>query len=293
MAELIAWYVTEGHARKNTLSISQYSSVNPENHAQIVRLAERLGSNYGVLKKSISIYSAEMCDYLKATCGHMSRNKYLPEWLKECDTDILNLVINTMVAGDGWIKPGNNTYGYKSISKRLVSDFAEIAIKCGYAVSFCPDGETIGIYKDQCTPTVNTKPSIVHYEGPIYCCEVPNGLINVRRNGRTLWTHNSYALSYRLQKIVESIEGGTKPNMIIAGHDHKSLYLPNLRNIQALAAGCIQHQTPWMRRKKLAAYCGFWIVELCIRDGKIIKVRPEWTMLYFPDSDLIDEGGLE
>ena len=102
----------------------------------------------------------------------------------------------------------------------------------------------------------------------------------------------SYALSYRLQKIVESIEGGTKPNMIITGHDHKSMYLPNLRNIQAIAAGCMQHQTPWMRHKKLAAYCGFWIVELCIRDGKIIKVRPEWTMLYFPDSDL-DERGLE
>lgn len=103
----------------------------------------------------------------------------------------------------------------------------------------------------------------------------------------------SYALSYRLQKIVESIEGGTKPNMIITGHDHKSMYLPNLRNIQAIAAGCLQHQTPWMRHKKLAAYCGFWIVELCIRDGKIIKVRPEWTMLYFPDSDLVDERGLE
>ena len=90
----------------------------------------------------------------------------------------------------------------------------------------------------------------------------------------------SYALSYRIQKIVESIEGGSKPNMIIAGHDHKAGYLPNLRNIQAIMAGCIQHQTPWMRRKKLAAYCGFWIVELCIRDKQIIKARPEWIPFY-------------
>jgi calcineurin-like phosphoesterase family protein len=91
---------------------------------------------------------------------------------------------------------------------------------------------------------------------------------------------SSYALSYRIQKIVESIEGGRKPNMIIAGHDHKAEYIPNLRNIQAIEAGCIQHQTPWMRRKKLSAFCGFWMIEIKVRDCQIIKVRPEWTPLY-------------
>lgn len=90
----------------------------------------------------------------------------------------------------------------------------------------------------------------------------------------------SYALSYRIQKIVESIEGGKKPAMIIAGHDHKAEYIPNLRNIQAIEAGCIEHQTPWMRRKKLSAFVGFWTVEIKVRDGQIIKVRPEWTPLY-------------
>lgn len=97
----------------------------------------------------------------------------------------------------------------------------------------------------------------------------------------------SYALSYRIQKIVENLEGGTKPNMIIAGHDHKAEYIPNLRNIQAIEAGCIQHQTPFMRRKKLAAFTGFWIVEMCVRDGQIIKVRPEWTTLYVPRAEAI------
>lgn len=91
---------------------------------------------------------------------------------------------------------------------------------------------------------------------------------------------SSYALSYRIQKIVESIEGGNKPNMIIAGHDHKAEYIPNLRNIQAIEAGCIEHQTPWMRRKKLSAYCGFWIIEICVNDSQIVKVRTEWTPLY-------------
>ena len=90
----------------------------------------------------------------------------------------------------------------------------------------------------------------------------------------------SYALSYRIQKIVESLEGGTKPNMIIAGHDHKAEYIPNLRNVQAIEAGCLQHQSPWMRRKKLSAFVGFWIVELCIDGGDIVRVKPEWIPLF-------------
>lgn len=91
---------------------------------------------------------------------------------------------------------------------------------------------------------------------------------------------SSYALSYRLQKIVESLEGGTKPNMILTGHDHKAGYFPNLRNVQAIMTGCLEHQTPWMRRKKLAAYVGYWMIEIKVRDGHIIKVAPEWTSLY-------------
>lgn len=90
----------------------------------------------------------------------------------------------------------------------------------------------------------------------------------------------AYALSYRIQKIVESIEGGTKPQMIFAGHDHKALYIPSLRNIQAVASGCVQHQTPWMRRKKLAAFCGFWLVELTIREGEVKRFKPEWLPFY-------------
>ena len=89
----------------------------------------------------------------------------------------------------------------------------------------------------------------------------------------------SYALSYRIQKIVESLGEKSLPQMIVTGHDHKSLFVPDIRGIMAIEAGCIEDQTPWMRRKKLRAYVGFWIVDICVRDGKIIRIRPEWISL--------------
>lgn len=89
----------------------------------------------------------------------------------------------------------------------------------------------------------------------------------------------SYALSYRMQKIVESLGEDKLPQMIIAGHDHKAEFIPNLRGVFALEAGCLQHQTPFMRMKKLRAMTGFWQIEICVRDARIIKVRQEWTKL--------------
>ena len=46
VAQLIAWYVTEGHARKRTVCISQFKKINPKNHAEIVELAKKLNINY-------------------------------------------------------------------------------------------------------------------------------------------------------------------------------------------------------------------------------------------------------
>ena len=276
-AELIGWYVTEGHARKYYTSISQYSHKNPCNYSDIVGLAERLGGPFSKAKKEVRFHGAELAEWLKDQCGHLSRHKFLPDWLKNCTTDVLELVVDVMVRGDGW-KTGPS-FCYKSISPRLLSDFAEIAAKCGYAVTFHDGCDTVGITKEQSMPTVNAKPSLVPYDGMIHCCEVPNGLIYVRRNGKTLWTHNSYALSYRLQKIIESFTGGEKPSMLLAGHVHKMGYF-FIRNVHCISTGSIQCQSKWMRSKRMASHTGFWVVEMDINEKGIASVRPEWFPFY-------------
>lgn len=89
---------------------------------------------------------------------------------------------------------------------------------------------------------------------------------------------SSYAVSYRIQKIIESLTGGEKPNALFCGHTHKAMYLFD-RHVHCVSAGAIQRQSKWMRGKKLASHTGFWVIEMTIRNG-ISSIRPEWFPYY-------------
>lgn len=92
-------------------------------------------------------------------------------------------------------------------------------------------------------------------------------------------SNSGYAVSYRLQKLVESFSGGKKPNILFAGHVHKQGYF-QIRNVQCFSAGCIQSQSAWMRSKKIAADTGFWIIRLKINNQGISRVQSEWFPFY-------------
>lgn len=58
----------------------------------------------------------------------------------------------------------------------------------------------------------------------------------------------AYALSYQVQKIIESLEGGEKPAVALYGHYHKLIKM-NVRNVWCFMTGCTQDQTIFMRNK--------------------------------------------
>lgn len=72
---------------------------------------------------------------------------------------------------------------------------------------------------------------------------------------------SAYALSYSIQKIIESLDGGEKPAVGLYGHYHK-LWAGNIRNVWCLQTGCTEDQTTFMRKKKLEAHVGGTIVTL-------------------------------
>jgi hypothetical protein len=281
IAELISWYVTEGYiCKKNkTLVICQSKRVNPDNHNQIINLLNRLGftnvKGSGRDEKDIRVCSVELCEWLIEQCGTGSKNKYLPQWVKNCDKNILKIIFDTMIKGDGW--KNGNSWGYRSISKNLLADFAEIALKLGFGITFSPDKKAVSIATDQINPTINNNPDSINYTGNIYCVSVPNNIIFVRRNGKTIFTGNSY----KAQKIAESYTGGTKPNSLFIGHFHKADFLPSYRNVNVIQAGTFQAQTSFMRTKGLAAHLGGWIVEVDFNKEKSInRFKAEFIAFY-------------
>jgi len=88
---------------------------------------------------------------------------------------------------------------------------------------------------------------------------------------------SAYALSYAPQKSIESFQGGEKPAILLLGHYHKAEYLC-VRNVHSIQVGCMQDQTPFMRKKKLQAVVGYWIVTVELdNNGAVRRCAPEFT----------------
>lgn len=91
---------------------------------------------------------------------------------------------------------------------------------------------------------------------------------------------SAYATSYTMQKYVEALQGGEKPAIVLAGHYHKAEYgYP--REIHCVQAGCSQDQTPFMRKKKIAAHVGGWTISFVVDDhGLVHEFTPQFHPFY-------------
>lgn len=90
----------------------------------------------------------------------------------------------------------------------------------------------------------------------------------------------AYALSYKIQRMIDSMSGGEKPNILAVGHYHKTSY-DFYRNIHALQTGCFQGQTPFTRGKGISVAVGGWLVEIYVSDdGSINRLKSEFVPYY-------------
>ena len=84
------------------------------------------------------------------------------------------------------------------------------------------------------------------------------------------WDGTAYALSYKMQKMIEAMESDSKPNILAVGHYHKVEYL-FYRNVHALQTGCFQAQTPFTRGKGISTHMGGWIVTVRVDEQGTIQ----------------------
>lgn len=99
------------------------------------------------------------------------------------------------------------------------------------------------------------------------------------------WDGTAYAISYKMQKMIEAMEADSKPNILAVGHYHKAEYL-FYRNVHALQTGCFQGQTPFTRGKGISVWMGGWIVTVRLDDeGSIVGFAPEFIPFYKTATD--------
>ncbi len=96
---------------------------------------------------------------------------------------------------------------------------------------------------------------------------------------------SAYALSYRPQKIVEGLLGGTKPHVLFIGHFHRAGWF-FLRNVHALLCGCFEWQTPFLARKGIEPVVGAYILHLQLDpDGWVREFGWRFLPYYYKGDD--------
>jgi predicted phosphodiesterase len=91
---------------------------------------------------------------------------------------------------------------------------------------------------------------------------------------------SAYATSYAPQKIVEAMQSGEKPGVVILGHLHKIEYL-NIRGVHVIQAGCTKDLDPFGRKKRLQYHLGGWIIDLWQDpQGAISRCRPDLRQFF-------------
>lgn len=163
--------------------------------------------------KKIVIYGKELVQELFSygDCSH----KYVPDVIKQMSRRQIRLFLDGYLSTDGFRstpKPINNRMRRSHLSvfttsKRMAEDLGELAMKAGYRPKFdlrMPNGKEIrfrnGTYKSKLPLYVvhlNYRVNVTHlqmdrisYAGKVYCVEVPNHTLLVRRKGRVVWCGN-------------------------------------------------------------------------------------------------------
>lgn len=176
-----------------TVLISQ-SKKSSEKRNKIRECLKKLGFKYYEENAQFKILSKQLYTHLKQF--GKSKQKYIPKEFLMLSQRQLQILFNAMMLGDGsWDKRK-----YYSSSPNLLNNMQEILLKIGMCGTIKEKDKEKGTYtifilsdkkKDFLTPQY-PKRKIEKYDGYVYCVNVPNHIIYVRRNGIPLWCGNCY-----------------------------------------------------------------------------------------------------
>lgn len=200
-----------------------------------------------------------------------------------CKSEGITEVYHTGDITDGLkMRMGHEYELYETSADEMVKDVAtNYPAIDGITTYFITGNHDASIYKHvgyDIGPAIqNLRPDLVYLGRD---CARVNLTPNCTMELRHPWDGTAYALSYKMQKMIEAMESDSKPNILAVGHYHKAEYL-FYRNVHAIQTGCFQSQTPFTRGKGISVHMGGWIVTIHVdKDGTIKRICPEFIPFY-------------
>ena len=208
---------------------------------------------------------------------------YLHQFYDLCEREGITSVYHTGDLTDGLKMRTGHEYELYEISADDMRDdvVANYPKKDGITTYFITGNHDASIYKhvgyDIGQAIANLRPDMVYLGRD---CAVVNLTPHCTLELRHPWDGTAYALSYKIQKMIEAMESDSKPNILAVGHYHKAEYL-FYRNVHALQTGCFQSQTPFTRGKGISIHIGGWLVTITVdEEGHIQRFAPEFIPFY-------------
>lgn len=208
---------------------------------------------------------------------------YLHEFYDLCEREGIKNVYHTGDITDGLkMRTGHEYELYEVSADDMVKDVViNYPNRYGITTYFITGNHDASIYKQvgyDIGQAIVSKRNDMVYLGRD--CAVINLTPKCTLELRHPWDGTAYALSYKIQKMIEAMESDSKPNILAVGHYHKAEYL-FYRNVHAFQTGCFQGQTPFTRGKGISIHIGGWIVTITVDDdGSIRRISPEFIPFY-------------
>jgi hypothetical protein len=212
--KFLGLYLAEGcvtFSKGGNYKVTIYQNHTLEQDIFIESILKNLPFHYKKHVRGWIIYGLRLTTYLKRF--GLSDQKYIPQEIKNLPQLHLNLLLESLIFGDGCYQKNGNI-AYYTTSKRLADDVQELFFKCGgqAGISFRKSRKSPGSDK----PTKNswvvtagksekqggtTKISVgnlifnknikdVWYRGFVYDLNVKNHTLFVRRNNQCCWSGN-------------------------------------------------------------------------------------------------------
>jgi UDP-glucuronate decarboxylase len=202
--EFLGYYISEGcvHVRRRVrevggrdYEVNDYNiliaQAEGDSRDHMIACLNRLGFKFFTSDDhQLRICSKQLAEIL-APLGKAG-DKYIPRELLRLSRRQSMILLDALILGDGSRRGDSVCYWTKS--GHLADDVQELALRCGYAASksLTPGRD---IYRVNLRPPVEAKlvePERLRYAGKVYCVDVKNHVICVRRHGRAAFCGNCY-----------------------------------------------------------------------------------------------------
>lgn len=209
-AELLGWYVTEGHESRNSMrvEISQSLTKNAPKVDRIRSLLNAVSAEYVEATgerdwrgKRVKQTYFQINGYAAARLREMAPGKVPPASLVGWNGQAIRAFLEGVIGGDGHLR-ADGRMSFVQKDKAIADLVHALAIRAGYSavLSKRESGSVMWVIyftkhnkrSLRGTKGNGAKNSIVHHTGAIWCPKVPSGTWVARRNGRVFITGNTF-----------------------------------------------------------------------------------------------------